>query len=161
VKELTAGHPERIRICDNDTCRWVFYDTSRTPIDWGLAATYAMALLAVATVLLFLYFRLIRHGERRKPENRTQAPIAAQAFLKTSVAIGGTSILILVSVALETLRAVESRALMVTYDQYSEPSFFGDDETDQKPKKRRLSFRRKSKSTKTSKNTKNAKLATA
>ena len=30
VKELTAGHPDRIRICDNDTCRWVFYDTSRT-----------------------------------------------------------------------------------------------------------------------------------
>ena len=30
VKELTAGDPERIRICDNDTCRWVFYDTSRT-----------------------------------------------------------------------------------------------------------------------------------
>jgi predicted RNA-binding Zn ribbon-like protein len=30
VKELVAGHPERIRICDNDTCRWVFYDTSRT-----------------------------------------------------------------------------------------------------------------------------------
>ena len=30
VTELTAGHPERIRICDNDTCRWVFYDTSRT-----------------------------------------------------------------------------------------------------------------------------------
>jgi predicted RNA-binding Zn ribbon-like protein len=30
VKELTGGHPERIRICDNDRCRWVFYDTSRT-----------------------------------------------------------------------------------------------------------------------------------
>jgi predicted RNA-binding Zn ribbon-like protein len=30
VRELTGGHPERIRICDNDTCRWVFYDTSRT-----------------------------------------------------------------------------------------------------------------------------------
>jgi predicted RNA-binding Zn ribbon-like protein len=30
VKELTSGHPERIRICDNDRCRWVFYDTSRT-----------------------------------------------------------------------------------------------------------------------------------
>ena len=30
VLELTAGDPERIRICDNDTCRWVFYDTSRT-----------------------------------------------------------------------------------------------------------------------------------
>jgi predicted RNA-binding Zn ribbon-like protein len=30
VNELTGGHPERIRICDNDRCRWVFYDTSRT-----------------------------------------------------------------------------------------------------------------------------------
>jgi len=53
-------------------------------------------------------------------------PMAAQVFLKTNVAIGGTSILILVSVALETLRAVESRALMVTYDQYTQPDFFYD-----------------------------------
>lgn len=30
VFELTSGDPERIRICDSDTCRWVFYDTSRT-----------------------------------------------------------------------------------------------------------------------------------
>ena len=30
VAELTGGNPERIRICDNDRCRWVFYDTSRT-----------------------------------------------------------------------------------------------------------------------------------
>lgn len=30
VAELTSGHPERIKICDNDRCRWVFYDTSRT-----------------------------------------------------------------------------------------------------------------------------------
>jgi predicted RNA-binding Zn ribbon-like protein len=30
VKELTGGDPERIRICANDTCRWVFFDTSRT-----------------------------------------------------------------------------------------------------------------------------------
>lgn len=30
VSELTSGTPERIRICDNDRCRWVFYDTSRT-----------------------------------------------------------------------------------------------------------------------------------
>jgi predicted RNA-binding Zn ribbon-like protein len=28
--EMAAGHPERIRLCDNDSCRWVFYDTSRT-----------------------------------------------------------------------------------------------------------------------------------
>ena len=51
-------------------------------------------------------------------------PIIAQIFLKTSVAIGGTSILILVSVALETLRSIESRALMVTYDQYEQPDYF-------------------------------------
>jgi predicted RNA-binding Zn ribbon-like protein len=30
VSELTAGNPERIRICASDTCEWVFYDTSRT-----------------------------------------------------------------------------------------------------------------------------------
>jgi len=30
VGELTAGHPERIRICASETCKWVFYDTSRT-----------------------------------------------------------------------------------------------------------------------------------
>jgi preprotein translocase subunit SecY len=53
-------------------------------------------------------------------------PIIGQVFLTTNITIGGTSILILVSVALQTLRAVESRALMVTYDQYSQPDFFND-----------------------------------
>ena len=75
-------------------------------------------------------------------------PIAGQVFLKTSIAIGGTSVLILVSVALETLRAVESRALMVTYDQYSEPTFFGGDDEDEKPaKRRRFSLKRSKKAT--------------
>lgn len=47
-------------------------------------------------------------------------PIVGQILLKTDqIAVGGTSILILVSVALETLRQVESKALMVTYDDYS------------------------------------------
>ncbi|HSX31196.1 MAG TPA: preprotein translocase subunit SecY [Candidatus Saccharimonadales bacterium] len=53
-------------------------------------------------------------------------PIIAQVFLNTNIAIGGTSVLILVSVSLETLRAVESRALMVTYDQYQRDDFFYD-----------------------------------
>lgn len=53
-------------------------------------------------------------------------PIIGQIFLKSNIAIGGTSILILVSVALETLRSIESRALMVTYDQYEQPDFFYD-----------------------------------
>lgn len=51
-------------------------------------------------------------------------PIIAQFFIAQNIAIGGTSILILVAVALQTLRAVESRALMITYDQYSQPDFF-------------------------------------
>ncbi len=51
-------------------------------------------------------------------------PIVAQAFIEFNITLAGTSVLILVSVALQTLRAVESRALMVTYDQYSEPDFF-------------------------------------
>jgi predicted RNA-binding Zn ribbon-like protein len=28
--EMAAGRPERLRICDSDSCRWVFYDSSRT-----------------------------------------------------------------------------------------------------------------------------------
>lgn len=55
-------------------------------------------------------------------------PIIAQIFLDSNIAIGGTSILILVAVALQTLRAVESRALMITYDQYEAPDFFYDPE---------------------------------
>ena len=35
-----------------------------------------------------------------------------------NLAIGGTGILIVVSVALESLRQINSRALMVTYDDY-------------------------------------------
>jgi preprotein translocase subunit SecY len=51
-------------------------------------------------------------------------PIVAQVYVTQNIAIGGTSILILVSVSLETLRQVESRALMVTYDQYEQPDYF-------------------------------------
>jgi preprotein translocase subunit SecY len=54
-------------------------------------------------------------------------PIIAQMFINSSIALEGTSILILVAVSLETLRAVESRALMITYDQYSEPEFFSNE----------------------------------
>lgn len=67
------------------------------------------------------------------------SPIIGQYFVNSNITLGGTSILILVAVSLETLRAVESRALMITYDQYSRPDFFadlGDDEPDKKPKKR-------------------------
>jgi preprotein translocase subunit SecY len=76
-------------------------------------------------------------------------PIVVQAFVNTSIALEGTSILILVAVSLETLRAVESRALMVTYDQYADPSFFQDMEQDVKSAKKRffsrIRFRRSKK----------------
>lgn len=69
-------------------------------------------------------------------------PIIAQIWLNSNIAIGGTSILILVSVSLQTLRAVESRALMITYDQYSEPDFFTEDITkgNVDPRVRRFGF---------------------
>ncbi len=50
-------------------------------------------------------------------------PIIGQIFLNTNISMGGTSILIIVAVAIETIRQVESRALMVTYDDYSSPEF--------------------------------------
>lgn len=64
-------------------------------------------------------------------------PIIGQIFLGGNVAIGGTSLLILVSVSLETLRSIESRALMITYDQYDQPDYFGDEEAldGKKPRK--------------------------
>ena len=30
VRELADGHPNRIRVCANDRCQWVFYDASRS-----------------------------------------------------------------------------------------------------------------------------------
>lgn len=30
VREIAEGRPERVRVCANDTCRWVFYDASPT-----------------------------------------------------------------------------------------------------------------------------------
>jgi iron(III) transport system permease protein len=42
----------------------VYFNTARTPTDWGLASTYSMMLLALSMGLLFLYFRLVRHSER-------------------------------------------------------------------------------------------------
>ena len=29
VQELASGNPDRLRVCANDMCRWVFYDESR------------------------------------------------------------------------------------------------------------------------------------
>lgn len=67
-------------------------------------------------------------------------PIIAQVKLNQNIAIGGTSILILVSVSLETLRQVESRALMITYDQYEAPEYFYEEDATPGTASRRLRF---------------------
>lgn len=56
----------------------------------------------------------------------------------SGLSIGGTGILIVVSVALETLRQVNSRALMVTYDDFDIDDLVGK----KKPKKRLLGFKK-------------------
>lgn len=78
-------------------------------------------------------------------------PIVAELYFGTNFAIGGTSVLILVAVSLETLRAVESKALMITYDQYSRDDFFHDTADDDKPQKRKLLGFKRSKRTKSAK----------
>jgi predicted RNA-binding Zn ribbon-like protein len=30
VREIAGGHPDRIRACASETCRWIFYDDSRS-----------------------------------------------------------------------------------------------------------------------------------
>ncbi|HTK13097.1 MAG TPA: iron ABC transporter permease [Xanthobacteraceae bacterium] len=57
---LLMGGRARLRVYTTE----IFYDTSRTPTDWGLSSAYSMALVGIAIVLLIAYFRLIRHGER-------------------------------------------------------------------------------------------------
>jgi iron(III) transport system permease protein len=42
----------------------VYLNAARTPTDWGLASTYSVVLIALAMVLLFSYFRLLRQGEK-------------------------------------------------------------------------------------------------
>lgn len=68
-------------------------------------------------------------------------PIAGEVFYGNNLAIAGTSVLILVSVSLDTLRKVESQALMVTYSQYDGGDFFQEVEAEEK-KKRRFSLRK-------------------
>jgi len=76
------------------------------------------------------------------------SPIIAQYWINTSITIGGTSVLILVAVALETLRQIESRAMMITYDDYSSPDYLAgsgdmDDTPDKKPRRSLKNLRKK------------------
>jgi iron(III) transport system permease protein len=42
----------------------IYFNTARTPTDWGLSGAYSAAILVLCAVFLAIYFRLVRHGER-------------------------------------------------------------------------------------------------
>ena len=56
VREIGSGHDDRIRICANDTCRWIFYDESMrngmcTPWD----PTYAMKAVMLGVICRWMF----------------------------------------------------------------------------------------------------------
>jgi predicted RNA-binding Zn ribbon-like protein len=64
VQAIATGHEERIRICANDECRWVFYDESRTGRRrWCDMATFGNRAKAA------------RHRARKKAEEAGQQHI--------------------------------------------------------------------------------------
>jgi preprotein translocase subunit SecY len=66
-------------------------------------------------------------------------PIGAEVvFNIPNLAIGGTSVLILVAVSLDTLRKVESQALMITYSQYDGSDFFQKADVEEEMRKGRF-----------------------
>ena len=77
VREIGSGHEDRIRICANDTCRWIFYDESRPGNRrWCDMATCGNRAKAR------------RHRARHKTEDegstRTSASSATQASVRPS-----------------------------------------------------------------------------
>jgi len=57
---LLLGGRAHVRVYTTE----IYYNTARTPTDWGLSGAYSMAILVLCAVLLAVYFRLVRHGER-------------------------------------------------------------------------------------------------
>jgi predicted RNA-binding Zn ribbon-like protein len=64
VQAIASGHEDRIRICANDECRWIFYDESRTGrrrwCDMSTCGNRAKA---------------ARHRARKKAEEATETPL--------------------------------------------------------------------------------------
>ncbi len=57
---LLLGGRANIRVYTTE----IYYNTSRTPTDWGLSGAYSIAILVLCALLLACYLRLVRHGER-------------------------------------------------------------------------------------------------
>jgi predicted RNA-binding Zn ribbon-like protein len=67
VREISSGRPERLRVCDNETCRWVFYDSSPT----GRRRWCAMATCGNVA-------KARRHRARRKASGKDAASAQVQ-----------------------------------------------------------------------------------
>ena len=57
---LLLGGRAQVRVYTTE----IYFNTSRTPTDWGLSGAYSVAILALCSICLGVYFRLVRHGER-------------------------------------------------------------------------------------------------
>src|SRR3989338_3408533 len=57
---LLLGGRAHVRVYTTE----IYYNTARTQTDWGLSGAYSMAILVLCAVLLAVYLRLVRHGER-------------------------------------------------------------------------------------------------
>ena len=57
---LLLGGRAQVRVYTTE----IYFNTSRTPTDWGLSGAYSIAILFFCAVFLAIYFRLVRHGER-------------------------------------------------------------------------------------------------
>ncbi len=57
---LLLGGRAQVRVYTTE----IYYNTARTPTDWGLSGAYSIAILILCAVFLAAYFRLVRHGER-------------------------------------------------------------------------------------------------
>lgn len=68
AREVSQGHPERLRVCANDECRWIFNDTSRT----GKRRWCDMSTCGNRA-------KVARHRARKKEEADAPAVIAAAA----------------------------------------------------------------------------------
>jgi predicted RNA-binding Zn ribbon-like protein len=68
ARELSQGDPERLRVCANDDCRWVFKDTSRTSqrkwCDMSTCGNRA---------------KVARHRERKRTHEQGSGPVVAPA----------------------------------------------------------------------------------
>jgi iron(III) transport system permease protein len=57
---LLLGGRAQVRVYTTE----IYFNTARTPTDWGLSGAYSIAILILCAVCLAVYFRLVRHGER-------------------------------------------------------------------------------------------------